>query len=311
MNKPPLASPLVQADRDGVLVLGASGLIGAALLRQLHTAGVHIHAASRSAQPAPELAGLATWRLGPDFDLYANPQAAAAGWPACATVLSAGPLDALAAWLERDGAPALRRLVAIGSTSVATKQDSPEAGERVLARTLQHAEQRIIAHCRRHGIAWTILRPTLVWGEGRDRNLTLIAAMARRRRWLAVPGFATGCRQPIRNTEVARAMILAWRQPAANGHCLDLPGGQILTYLEMVRRLVAVAAPDCRVITLPASASRLALSAARRLRLLDGARAAIIERMAQDLQFDGGPAQRLLGFVAAGFQPVAGDFPPT
>lgn len=309
VHRPHRPASQKMAGEAAVLVLGASGLIGAALLRQLHRQGVALHAVSRASQAPAGLAGLARWWLGPEHDLYAGHRAEPG--PACPVVLSAGPLDALAAWLEAGGAPAMSRLVALGSTSVATKQDSPDPAERQLAQTLLRAEQRVIGHCRRHGIAWTILRPTLVWGEGRDRNVSRIASLARRRRWLPVPGFATGLRQPIRNTDVARAMIHAWRRPASAGLCLDLPGGERLDYLQMVRRVVVVANPRCRLLVIPAGPARLALAVARRLHLIAPGQAAMAARMAQDLVFDGAPARQRLGLACQGFQPLAGDFPAT
>lgn len=307
-SPPPSGSGPAGTRAGAVLVLGGSGLIGVPLLRLLRRQGIVAAAVTRAPQPPAGLVGLAQWRSGPQYDLYAP--AAGASWPRSTTVFSAGPLDALAAWLERGMAPQLRHLVAIGSTSVATKQASPDPAERQLARTLQRAEQRLVAHCREHGIAWTILRPTLVWGEGRDRNVSRIAALARRRRWLPLPGFATGLRQPVRHTDVARAMLLAWRRPAAAGHCLDLPGGETLPYLEMVRRVAAAASPRCRLLVVPARPACLALAAARGVRLLAPGPAALAARMAQDLVFDGRPAQQLLGLVPEGFQPRAGDFPP-
>ncbi|PPT43957.1 nucleoside-diphosphate sugar epimerase, partial [Xanthomonas arboricola] len=44
--------------------------------------------------------------------------------------------------------------------------------------------------------AATVLRPTLVYGAGRDRTLTQIAGLAQRTGAFVLPANATGLRQP-------------------------------------------------------------------------------------------------------------------
>ena len=84
---------------------------------------------------------------------------------------------------------------------------------------------------------WTILRPTLIYDPGRDRNVTAIAAFIRRFGVFPIIWPGTGFRQPIYAAEVAQAMFAALTADEARGTVLDLPGGETLTYREMVRRI--------------------------------------------------------------------------
>jgi nucleoside-diphosphate-sugar epimerase len=310
MGEPsPQAAAVVQpaAPPGALLVLGGTGLVGAHLLAQLAAGGQLAHATTRAAAPPPALRDLARWSCGPAFDLDAG----AGPWPAATTVLSAGPLAALADWLQRRRPAGLVRLVALGSTSAATKQASVDPAERALAATLQDAEARLAAYGRAAGVAWTVLRPTLIWGDGRDRNLSRLAALARRRGLLLLPGHATGLRQPIRAAEVAAALRAALAHPDSAGRVLDLPGGETLPYDEMCRRLVAALAPPARVWRLRGLPLAAAVRLAARRGWMAPATAAALLRMGEDLVFDPAPAARLLGLPMAPFRPRPGDFPGT
>jgi hypothetical protein len=49
-----------------------------------------------------------------------------------------------------------------------TKLDSEVAAEREMLKSLADAKQQIAAACEQNNIGWTILRPTLIYAEGRD-----------------------------------------------------------------------------------------------------------------------------------------------
>jgi nucleoside-diphosphate-sugar epimerase len=302
----PGASVQPPAPPDTVLVLGASGLVGAHVLTLLAAAGIPAWATSRS-PPPPALAALAQWHCGSGFALERGD----GPWPVAHTVLSAGPLAALADWLQRQRPAGLQRLVALGSTSALAKQASGDPAERALAATLLDAEARLAAYCDRAGVAWTVLRPTLIWGDGRDRNLSRLAALARRRGILLLPGNAIGLRQPIHAADVAAAMLAALDRPLSVGRVLDLPGGETLRYDQMCRRLAAAVAPPGRVWRLRGLPLAALVRCAARIGLVAPATAAAVVRMGQDLVFDPAPAARALGVRPPGFRPVQADFPGT
>jgi hypothetical protein len=62
-------------------------------------------------------------------------------------------------------------------TSIVTKVNSELASERESMSGWAEAEQKLIAECERLGIGWTILRPTIICAEGRDRNVTRLARL--------------------------------------------------------------------------------------------------------------------------------------
>lgn len=286
-----------------VLVLGGSGLVGAHLVRALAAAGVEVHATTRAQAPPPDLAALARWHCGPGFALEHGD----GPWPDLPMLASAGPLAPLPAWLQRIAPPRLRRLVALGSTSEAGKRDSPDPAERALAVRLLQAQAGLAAACERRGIAWTLLRPTLIWGDGRDRNLSRLAAIARCWRWLPLPTGARGGRQPIHARQVAAALAAGLACREAAGRVLDLPGAETLPYREMARRVAAAVAPPGRVVALPGL-----VWTARAAAVLGLARrdlAAALARCRDDLVFDRAPARELLGLADEPFRPAAEDFP--
>lgn len=279
-----------------VLVLGATGAIGRFALPRLQAAGHAVLAASR--QPPVDAAdahagggpGGVRWQR---LDLAGAPDAGVGAFDA---VLSAGPLDLASAWLCAQAAvPA--RIVAFGSTSADTKQASADPHERALAARLHAAEARLAEVAARHGSTLTLLRPTLVYGAGIDRNLSRIAALGRRLGWVALPRRAHGLRQPVHADDLAQAAVRALDRTDGVARQYLLPGGETLPYREMVLRVLACIAPRPRLLELPMPLLRLALGAAHAGGRLRDANVATLLRMREDLVFDAGPAQRELGFA--------------
>ena len=207
------------------LVFGGSGQIGVPLLSKLLADGWQVHAVSRTMQaPMPGL----HWVRG-DF-------AQAEGLPGRVdAVFSAGPLDLFSRWYAQSPVEAAR-VIAFGSTSADTKQASADAGERDIAARLAEAERLIFETASLRGAAATLLRPTLIYGAGRDLTLSRIATMAQRAGFFVLPGDAKGLRQPVHVEDLADAACKAVDRSSTHGHVYALPGGETLEYREMIRR---------------------------------------------------------------------------
>ena len=277
------------------LVFGLSGQVGVAFHAALAAGEAALVAVSR--QPRTDAPGLQWLHAG-----YAEPFQVPADFDA---VISFGPLDRFAHWFEQSGL-APRRVVALGSTSVHSKAASPDPDERELARRLAESEARLEAACRVRGAALCLLRPTLIYGGG-ERSLSRVVALARRWRYLPLPTDATGLRQPVHAGDLAAAALACLRAADPVQGRYDLPGGETLAYDEMLRRTLAVAVPQARLVRLPGALFR---GGVRTLRAfgMRGAGEGLLARFDQDQVFDAGPAQRDLGYSPRPFRPEAGMF---
>ena len=274
------------------LVFGGSGQVGAALLRCLRDADWEVDAVSRHAQgDAPGL----HWRQGSLAHCDGLPQAVDA-------IFSCGPLDLFAAWYAQSAITA-PRVLAFGSTSAATKVDSVDPAERALAGVLRDSEARLHAAASARGVAAIVLRPTLVYGAGRDRTVSRLAATARRLGWLPVPRGATGLRQPVHVDDLAAAAVAACDAPAAPGMDYDLPGGETLAWREMVARTLASLQPSPRMVEVPAPLFALMVRGARLFGFGDGFGEGALARLRMDMVFDATPAHRDFGYAPRRFEP--------
>lgn len=279
------------------LVFGGSGQIGRPLLDRLVAAGWRVDAVSRD--PPRDVAGV-RWRRGDLARLEGVPAAVDA-------IVSCGPLDHFAHWFAASPIEC-KRVVAFGSTSIAVKHDSGDAHERNIAMRLHAAEDSLFASARVRGAAATVLRPTLVYGSGRDRTLSRIAALARRAGLFVLPRGACGLRQPVHVDDLADAAVAALDSEAAHGHAYDLPGGETLSYREMVARVLAALQPPARLIELPAPLFAAMLRLARATGQMHGFGDAALARMREDLVFDSAPSQRDFGYAPRAFAPTAAMF---
>ncbi|MEO8808938.1 MAG: NAD-dependent epimerase/dehydratase family protein [Rhodanobacter sp.] len=209
-----------------VLVIGGSSQIGHFLLPRLRGSGEPIIALSRVPRPAWD--GV-EWLRG--SLPHALPEL-----PELSAVISFGPLQALADWLARASLPGAPRVIATSSMSVETKRDSTVPAEREIARQLRAGETALAAACARLGCAWTVLRPTLVYGAGLDRSLTPIARRAQRMRVFPIPS-GRGLRQPVHADDIAQAVLAALECPAAAGRTIAIGGGERLVCTQMFARV--------------------------------------------------------------------------
>ena len=274
------------------LVFGASGQIGEALLARLAGTGWQVFAVSRRPRPP---AGGVTWLTGEFANVGGLPEAVD-------VVFSTGPLDGFAQWYAR-GQVATRRVVAFGSTSLDTKQASADAYERDIVARLQVAERLVFDTASTNGAAATVLRPTLVYGAGRDQTLARIAAMGRRMGFFVLPRGANGKRQPVHVDDLAHAALAVVDAPATHGKAYALPGGETLAYRDMVARTLAALDPPAKLWEVPMPVFRTALWLARKAGMMRGLTDDAVARMREDLVFDAGPAARDLGHAPRGFAP--------
>jgi uncharacterized protein YbjT (DUF2867 family) len=289
-------------------LLGATGLVGECLLPLLTKAGWQVTAFSRRA--IEPVGGSIEWRqLGsPRRQGEADGADRADGMRGKITCwLCLAPLWVLPDYLDILEASGARRIVALSSTSRFTKENSSDTAERAIARRLAEAEDHLQAWAETKGVGWVILRPTLIYGRGRDKNVCEIARFIRRFGFFPLLGPAEGLRQPVHAEDLAAACLAALDAPVAANRAYNLCGGETLPYREMVRRVFAALNRRPRLLKLPLNGFSIVLAAVRLLPRYRHWSAAMAERMNRDLVFDNTEAVRDLKFAPRPFRLAAAD----
>ena len=290
-------------DEHSVGVLGASSFVGGCLLPSLAASGCKAIAFSRKTK-AGVVASAVDWRKLPDAADGKADQACS-----MAHLISVAPIWALPELFPQLETLGVQKIVALSSTSRYTKEQSSDAQERQLAQQFAQSERRLQSWAEQRGIEWVILRPTLIYGLGQDKNISEIARLIRRLGFFPIFGKADGLRQPIYVGDVAGACVAALQNPEVRNRAFNISGAETLTYRDMVTRIFAAMGRRPRLLTVPLWTFRLALALVRRVSFGRQWNAAIAERMNHDLVFDHAEASQAFGFKPRGFVVSLGDLP--
>jgi nucleoside-diphosphate-sugar epimerase len=269
-------------------VLGATSFVGACLIPLLIHAKYGVIALSRSKQAAQQSV---QWISLPQDN----------------SVLGSVSVDSVPLWiavcpivvvpqyfelLERSG---VRRLVVLSSTSRFTKTGSSSPLEQELAASLARSEQLVEQWAKNRGVEWVVLRPTLIYGLGLDRNINEIARFIQRFGFFPTMGRAVGMRQPIHARDVAKACVSALASTACD-RAYNISGAETLSYRSMVERVFGFLGRKPLFLPIPLFAFQIAIGCMRVFPRFAKWTPAMAQRMNQDLVFDHSDASRDLGF---------------
>ena len=273
-----------------ILVTGAKGVVGAPLCERLERDRVEFKAVSRTAGQT-----ILHWDLEkmPNADQLAQMKGIKA-------LIHTAPIWLLPPHIALLAGTPLKRIVVFSSTSVLSKKASPDPREQALVESLKNAEQALMTQCAQYDMALTILRPSLIYGYGRDQNVSHIARFIRRWRFMLLVGQASGKRQPVHADDLVSACLAVLGNSNTIGQAYNLAGKDVLTYRQMVEAIFHGLKMQPRVIKLPLAPFRWALSLAARVGNF-AYTAEMANRMNQDMSYDIVAAKVDFGFKPQGF----------
>lgn len=286
-------------DDRHVGVLGARSLVGECLLPLLLDAGWRVTAISRQSVASNRL-GL-EWRQWPASSMDVD--CSIGHW---ISLLPIWILPEFFPLCERYGA---QRIVALSSTSRFVKVESSAAWEREQASLLTSGEKHLQDWAESARKQWLVFRPTLVYGLGRDKNISEMARFIRRFGFFPLFAGGRGLRQPIHASDVAKACVAAIGNVSVNNRAYDISGANALTYRDMVVEVFRGLDRRPRLVPVPLWSVRLALSLVRLHPRYHHWSAAMFERMGQDLMFDHTQATRDFAFQPKEFVLAIEDMP--
>lgn len=291
-----------------ILVTGANGFVGTALVRHLLAAGHTVRAAARRAADVPAGAEAV---IAPDLSCQADWRDALAGMEAvihCAArvhVMKDRAADPLAAFrtANRDGTAALagqaaaagvRRFVFLSTIKVngeSTPPDHPFAAADTPAprdpygQSKAEAEVALRDVAARTALEVTVLRPPLVHGPGVKGNLAALMRAIDKGWPLPLGGITGNRRSLIGLANLISALELLATHPEAGNTTHLIRDGEDLSTAALIRRLAAAMGRPARLVPVPPAL--LALPA----RLLGKGAAA--ERLTGSLVVDDAPLRAL------------------
>ena len=282
------------------MVTGATGQIGHFLLPRLLRDGHAVFAISRRRQDG----------AGKGHGLVGDVAAPGNSWPAVDVLIHTAPLRLLPGLLPDFLAKGGRRVICFGTTSRYSKAASGDAREQAFAAEQLAGESKVAKLCAAAKAPWTVFRPTLIYGAGMDRNVTVIARLIRRFGVFPLFGAAAGKRQPVHADDLAAACVAALTEPGTFNSAYDLAGGETLSYRVMVERIFLAEGRTPRFLPVPLTAFRAAMWCVSRIPRFKDFNAEMARRMNEDLVFDSSDAVRDFGYAPRKFAPEPLDRAP-
>lgn len=292
-----------------VLVTGAAGFVGRALVAELVARGWQVTAAVRSQLPEPDrvpgadyvpVGDLLEWCQAPqDLQGFTHVVHAAARVHVMhggnEAEFMRGNADVTARLAERAAAAGVRRFVFLSSIKVngeATagrryRHDDPPAPADAYARSKLAAERALWQACARSSLEGVVLRLPLVVGPGARANVARLVRLVEQ--GLPLPfGSIDNRRSLLSLANLCDFVALALEHPQAAGRVWLLADGDDLSTADLVRHIATALGRPARLWSCPEGLLR-ALGAVT-------GRSAEVARLTGSLQVDSEPARRELGW---------------
>ena len=272
-----------------ILLTGATGLLGGALLRLLLAEGLETRCLVRADSPNTsrldgERVEILYGDVAREEDLYRALRDTDA-------LLHVAGIEYAPPVVQAASRAGVERVVIVGSTS-AHSAYAFRSGPKLRMEEL----------VRGSGLAWTILRPSMIYGSEQDRNVHRLLRFLERSSVFPVFGPGTNLWQPVYYEDCARGVFEALERPASVRRSYDLPGAEPLTYLDLVKTAAAALGRSPRIVRLPIEPVRRALAAAERLRLPLPVDSGQVMRLSEDKAYPYEGARRDLEYAPRPFR---------
>ncbi len=150
-----------------------------------------------------------------------------------------------------------------------------------------------------------MLNFSMIYGHPEDGNVNGIILPIRR--WpaalpliLPLPDGGRARLRPVFIEDMVTAVIAALERPGLDGRSIDVAGGELLSYADLIRHCSTFAGRRVLILDIPAVAMMRVLGAAERIGLPLPLTSEQVERATEDKIIDIAPQRDLLGLTAVG-----------
>jgi len=273
-----------------ILVTGATGFTGSYVVPLLLEKGFSVRCLVRALSDKSRLpSDVVEWAVGDIADLQSLKRAME-GADILVNLASIGfghaPNIIQAAVSSR-----VKRAVFISTTATFTTLNAPSKKIRLDAE----------AAIRKSPLAYTILRPTMIYGSSRDRNMSRLIRYLKRHRLIPIFGSGEYLQQPVYVQDVARAVVSSLHSEETIGKAYNIPGAEAVSYNRIIDKISRILGRKIQKIHLPAAPAVGALKMAEYVRLKLPLKSEQILRLNEDKAFSYEDAYRDFQYIPLKF----------
>ncbi len=191
----------------------------------------------------------------------------------------------------------VKRAIFISTTAIFTQLNARSKKVRVAAELAIESS----------GLKYTILRPTMIYGSPRDRNMWRLIRFIRYSPIIPVFGDGKSLQQPICVDDVAQAVVSCILNDKTIGKSYNIAGKHPLTYNEVIDTIARQMNKRVWKLHIPSKPVVAMLSLFERFRIPFPIKAEQVLRLNESKDFSYAEAQRDFGFSPLGFEEGIGN----
>ncbi|GAB1472041.1 NAD(P)H-binding protein [Chloroflexota bacterium] len=274
-----------------VLVTGGTGFTGSHVVPLLLQNGFEVRCLTRPTSDRSPLSALTVEWVTGDLSNAVALTSALGGVDALVNIASLGfgHADNIIASTKAAG---VKRALFISTTAIFTQLN---AGSKSVRLTAEEAVQA-------SGLDFTILRPTMIYGSPRDRNMWRLIRLLRISPIMPIFGDGESLQQPIFVDDVAQAILLALQNDMTIGKSYNIAGKQALTYNQVIDTVATALNKRVWKLHLPFMPIIRLLQFTERMRLRLPIKAEQVLRLNENKAFSYEEAERDFGFSPRSFE---------
>lgn len=206
-----------------ILLTGATGFLGEFVLKELLKKGYDVTCFVRKSSNLGTIKALNAKYIYGELDDYKSICEALKGKDTLINIASLGfghAPNIINACEEMN----VKRAIFISTTGIFTKLNPDSKAIRLEA-------ERLI---RESSLDYTIIRPTMIYGTPRDRNMWRLVKYLKRLSILPILGNGNNLQQPVYVRDLADAVVKVYENPISIKKAYNISGARALTYNEVV-----------------------------------------------------------------------------
>ena len=274
-----------------IFITGATGFTGSRVVPLLLKSGYAVRCLYRASSDRSSLANLdIEWALGDVSDAQSL-TFAMHGTDALVNVASLGfgHADSIVSAAKNAG---IKRAVFISTTAIFTQLNAGSKKVRVAAELAIETS----------GLKYTILRPTMIYGSPRDRNMWRLIRFMRVSPIVPIFGDGKYLQQPIYVDDVAQALVSCLSNDNTIGKSYNIAGKQALTYNDVIDTIAKQMNKHVWKIHVPSKPVVSLLRFFERIRIPFPLKAEQVLRLNENKDFSYLEAQKDFGFSPLSFE---------